>query len=127
MLYFLIGIPGETCCDREGNLFTDFIESELNHEVLVRSVKMGDTNDDDFARSLTLHPFDQVRTFLRFKEEILIELIWFAFRSTLCARSLRKIQNFVTDTTPSDFLRELCSCKFCSVWARSEISSSQSV
>lgn len=52
---------GETCCDREGNIYANFIQRELDQQVIVRSVKMGESKEDDFTYSLTIHPFEQVR------------------------------------------------------------------
>jgi hypothetical protein len=57
----LASISGETCCDREGNLYANFIEKELENQVTIKSVKLGETKEDDFANSLTVHPFEQVR------------------------------------------------------------------
>lgn len=52
---------GETCCGHESNLYANFIKNELGNEVIIKSVKIGNTKDDDFTNSLTLHPFEQVR------------------------------------------------------------------
>lgn len=56
----MCAFQGETCCDKEGKLYYNFIKSELENDVYVRSVKMGNTTEEDFTKSLTVHPFDQV-------------------------------------------------------------------
>lgn len=50
---------GETCCDKEGTTYVNFITKEMGNDVIVRSVKMGNTTDDDFTNSLVMHPFQQ--------------------------------------------------------------------
>lgn len=59
--FISFSILGETCCGKEGNRYANFIENELSRDVTVRSVKLGNTEEDDFTYSLSTHPFDQVR------------------------------------------------------------------
>lgn len=56
----MVLIQGETCCDKEGKLYHNFLMSELKNDVHVRSVRIGNTTEDDFTNSLTVHPFHQV-------------------------------------------------------------------
>ncbi|XP_070492431.1 palmitoyl-protein thioesterase 1-like [Chironomus tepperi] len=51
---------GETCCDTEGTTYVNFITKEMGNDVHVRSVKMGNTTEDDFTNSLVMHPFQQI-------------------------------------------------------------------
>lgn len=58
---FACALLGETCCEKEGKLYHNFLTSELENDVYVRSVKIGNTTEEDFTKSLTMHPFDQVK------------------------------------------------------------------
>lgn len=109
-------ILGETCCGREGNLYANFIESELGKNVIVKSVKMGKTESDDFTYSLTYHPFEQVSQ--NCGNRCLIDDHWIALdrRSTSCAINWSRIQISATDTMPLECLRELCFCAWGAKW-----------
>lgn len=51
---------GETCCEKEGTRYVNFLTKELGNGAYVKSVKMGNTTDDDFTNSLIMHPFKQI-------------------------------------------------------------------
>jgi hypothetical protein len=53
-------LKAETCCGKEGTLYSDFLKKEFNNQVAVKAVKIGRNRDDDFVMSLTVHPFEQV-------------------------------------------------------------------
>ena len=50
----------ETCCSEDTSKFINAISAELDNDVQIKSVKMGDTLDDDYKNSYRMHPFKQV-------------------------------------------------------------------
>ena len=56
---------GETCCGKEGNLYINFLKSQLENDVYIKSVRVGKTVEQDQINSLSRHPFDQVSFQLR--------------------------------------------------------------
>ncbi|CAO1310154.1 unnamed protein product [Diamesa serratosioi] len=52
---------GETCCGKEGNLYINFLKSQLDNDVYIKSVRIGKTVEQDKINSITRHPFDQLK------------------------------------------------------------------
>lgn len=50
----------ETCCSEDTSKFINTISSALDNDVQIKSVKMGDTLDEDYKNSYRMHPFKQV-------------------------------------------------------------------
>ena len=69
---------GETCCGKEGNLYINFLKSQLENDVYIKSVRVGKTVEQDQINSLSRHPFDQVSFQLRLLLNTLL-LIWKSF------------------------------------------------
>lgn len=49
-----------TCCGDEINSYSNIIKSQLGNDVHIKSVRIGDTPEQDRINSLTKHPFEQI-------------------------------------------------------------------
>jgi palmitoyl-protein thioesterase len=52
---------GETCCENEINSYAKFLKSLLGESVYIRSVRIGNSIDEDKVLSLFTHPFEQIQ------------------------------------------------------------------
>jgi hypothetical protein len=52
---------GESCCEVEFELYSRVIRKHLGDNVHIKSVRIGDSPLVDRIKSLTTHPFDQIK------------------------------------------------------------------
>lgn len=52
---------GESCCGDESVTYTNFLRQQLGHDVYIKSAQIGDNSAVDLVKSLTVHPFDQIK------------------------------------------------------------------
>lgn len=100
---------GTTCCGAETSQYANFIEKELGGEVVVRSVRIGVTEKDDFANSLTVHPFDQVKFQPNLYKLEFSNISW--IRLTSCATNWKTILCSTMATMRWVCHKELYYCK----------------
>jgi hypothetical protein len=51
---------GESCCGSEWQLYSQFLKSQLENDVYIKSVQIGSTIRADRVKSLSTHPFNQI-------------------------------------------------------------------
>lgn len=61
---------GESCCGSEMAIYSSFLSSQLGNDVYIKSASLSSYADVDLVKSLTVHPFEQVRKASEIETEV---------------------------------------------------------